>query len=233
MPTHHFLIGGGGYYGPQGGPNRMLMEVLRTTGKKHPKVCLIPTATGDQMGKFLEFADIINRIGGHPNFLMLYHVPTRDLEDWVMDFDAFFISGGNTRNLIAIWREWELDRMLIKAMQKGAVVSGASAGANCWYEESSSDFIPGEYNPLKGLGLLKGSYCPHYGDEKNRRESYMTMVKEGRLKDGYACTDRAALHYVDGEMKEALVEWDQAGAYRVERAADGGVTETKLAARTV
>src|SRR5471032_2667953 len=138
-----------------------------------------------------------------------------------MEFDAVYISGGNTRNLIALWREWELDRILVKAWKTGLVLSGASAGANCWFEQSSSDFIPGEYNPLAGLGVLKGSFCPHYSNEKDRRESYLSMVASGALSPGYAASDRAAIHYVDGEMSEALVEWEEAAAYRVERTADG------------
>ena len=233
MPSHLFAIGGGGTSGPKGGPNRMLMEVLKTTGKRFPKICLIPTATGDSRETIFEFIEAFHRIGAHANYLSLYSVPTRDLDSFVMDFDAVYINGGNTRNLIALWREWELDRILIKAWKAGLVLSGASAGANCWFEQSSSDFIPGEYNPLAGLGLLKGSFCPHYSNEKNRRESYLEMVANGALRPGYACSDRAAIHYVDGEMREALIEWEEAAAFRVDRGADGTAVETRLPTRTV
>ena len=232
MPSHLFAIGGGGYYGPQGGPNRMLLEVLRTTGKRFPRICLVPTAGGDNREAIHTFVEMLNRMGAHPNYLALYGIPTRDLEDWVMDFDAFYISGGNTRNLLALWREWELDKILIKAWKAGVVISGSSAGANCWYEQSNSDFIPGEFNPLNGLGVLPGSCCPHYSDEKSRRQSYLDMVAQGRIVAGYGLSDRAALHYADGELKEALIEWEEAGVYRVER--DGNLArETRLPARVV
>jgi len=125
MPAHLFTIGGCGYYGPKGGPNRMLLEVLKTTGKRFPKVCLVPTAGGDKPESVNEFVQVINRMGAHPNFLSLYAVPTRDLESWLMDFDAVYVSGGNTRNLLALWREWQLDTLLVKAMKAGVVVSGA------------------------------------------------------------------------------------------------------------
>jgi dipeptidase E len=233
MTSHLFTLGGGGYYGPHGGPNRMLLEILRTTGKKHPKVCLIPTASGDRPESFAEFASVMNRMRAHPNFLALYNVPTSDLESWVLDFDAVYIGGGNTRNLMALWREWELDRILIKAMKQGVVVAGGSAGANCWFEQSNSDFIPGEFNPLKGFGLLKGSVCPHYSEEKGRAQSYAAMVKDGRLMNGFGISDRAALHFENYELKEALVEWEEAGVYRVERTAGGELVTTKLVARTV
>jgi peptidase E len=233
MASHLFAIGGGGYYGPQGGPNRMILEILRTTGKRYPKICLVPTAQGDKPDSINEFVHVMNRMGAHPNFLALQAVPTKDLEPWLMDFDAVFVGGGNTRNLVALWKEWELDRILVKAWREGVVISGASAGANCWFEQSSSDFIPGEFNPLKGLGVLKGSFCPHYADEKGRRQSYLDMVKEGQLLAGFAASDRAAAHYVDGVFHEALIEWDQAGVYQVKREAGGQVSETKLPARVV
>jgi dipeptidase E len=233
MAAHLFAIGGGGWNGPQGGPNRLLLEVLRTTGKKHPKVCLIHTASREQPETFLAFADLLNSVAAHPNYLSLYRTPTSDLAGWVMEFDAVYISGGNTRNLLALWKAWDLDRILIDALGRGLVIAGASAGANCWFEQSSSDFIAGELNPIAGLGLLAGSFCPHYITSPGRRESYLAMVGDGRLRAGYAATDRAALHYVDGALHEALVEWDEAGVYRVERAADGQVRDVKLPARVV
>jgi len=233
MTSHLFAIGGGGYYGPQGGPNRMLLEVLRTTGKRFPKICLIPTASGDRPESILEFTQVFNRMPAHPNYLSLYAVPTRDIESFVMDFDAVFVSGGNTKNLMALWREWELDRILAKAWRAGVVISGTSAGANCWFEQSSSDYIPGEFNPIAGFGMMKGSCCPHYSDDKGRRASYIDMVKSQRIGSGYGISDRAAVHYVDGQMTEALVEHDLASVCHLHREADGSVSETRLPARNV
>lgn len=233
MDSHLFAIGGGGYYGPKGGHNKILLEVLKTTKKRFPKICLIPTASGDRPDGIQNFIEVINKMGAHPNYLSLYAIPTRDLESWLLDFDVIYISGGNTKNLIALWREWDLDKILIKALHAGVVISGASAGANCWFEESSSDFIPGEFNPLQGLGLLNGSFCPHYSDEKGRRESYLEMVKNDKLKSGYAVSDRAALHFVNENLQEVLAEWDLASAFQITKEKDGSITEKKLEARIV
>ena len=233
MTSHLFAIGGGGYYGPYGGPNRMMLEVLKTTGKKYPKICLIPTASGDRIEAINDFLHAMHRMTAHPNYLSLYAVPTRDIESYIHDFDAIYISGGNTRNLLALWKEWNLDQILLKAWKAGVVISGASAGANCWFEQSSSDFIPGEFNPIDGLGVFKGSFCPHYGEEKNRRGSYLEMVQSGKLKPGYAVSDRAAVHYVEGDFKEALIEWENAGVYEVKPTTGGAAHEQKLPARVV
>ncbi|MFH1378608.1 MAG: peptidase E [Planctomycetota bacterium] len=233
MASQLLTIGGGGYYGPEGGPNRMMLYFLSLTGKKHPRVCLIPTATADRAESILTFVQCYNHIAAHPDYLSLYHVPCRDIETWLNDFDAVYISGGNTRNLLALWKAWDLDQMLIRFMKSGRIVAGESAGANCWFETSNSDYIPSEYNPHPGLGLLKGSVCPHYADKNGRRASFLNMVKTGAAPAGYGISDRAALHFIDGQLNEALIEWPDAGVYKVERTADGEVSETKLDARIV
>lgn len=233
MPTHLFAIGGGGYCGPQGGASRLLLEILRTTGKKFPKVCLIPTATGDKPETIHAFVEAFNHMGAHPNYLSLYHLPTKDLEDWVLDFDAIYTAGGNTKNLLALWKAWRLDTLLLQAWRRGVVISGASTGAICRFEQCSSDFIPGEFNPFEGLGTLKGSCCPHFEPASARRASYLEMVQDGRLRPGYGVPDRAALHYVDGELAETPIEPDAAGVYRVEPGPAGTPRETRLPSRTV
>ncbi|MCZ7644852.1 MAG: peptidase E [Planctomycetota bacterium] len=233
MASQIFAMGGGGFTGPRGGPSAMFRHILAATGKKYPKVCLVPTATGDKRETVADFVYGMNRLRAHPNFLSLYSVPTPDLEDWIMDFDAVYVSGGNTRNLLALWKAWGLDAVLKQACARGVILFGGSAGAICWFEQGNSDFIADEFNPLDALGWLPGSLCPHYGDEKDRRASYQGMVADGRLKPGYALSDRAVLHYVDGKLHEALLEWEEAGAYRVERGPDGTAVETKLPARLV
>lgn len=233
MTSHLFAMGGGGFTGPKGGPSPMFKYILSHTGKKHPKVCLIPTATGDKRDTVTDFVYGMNRLQAHGNFLSLYSVPTPDLEDWIMDFDAVYVSGGNTLNLLALWKAWKLDQALKKAWQQGVVLFGGSAGAICWFEQGNSDFIADQFNPLDGLGWLPGSVCPHYGEEKGRRASYQGMVKEGRLKNGYGLSDRGVLHYVDGKLHEPLIEWEEAGVYRVEKTGPGEVVETKMAARLI
>lgn len=231
MSAHLFAFGGGGFYGPRGGPSLLLKEVLLSTQKKYPRICLIPTAGGDKPETFQSFSEVIYKLGATANYLSLYAVPTSNIEDWLSQFDAVYISGGNTRNLLALWREWQLDQIIIRAMQRGLVVSGASAGANCWFQESSSDFIPGEFNPLNGLGYLSGSFCPHFSDEKGRRLSYINMIQNSQLKDGYGVSDRAGLHFIDCKLNEVLLEWDQASAYFVKRNVSGDVTQTQLSGR--
>lgn len=233
MTSHLFAMGGGSYVGPNGGPSPMFRHILSHTGKKHPKVCYIPTASADKRDSVTDFVYGMNRLRAHPNFLSLYSTPSADLESWIMEFDAVFVAGGNTRNLLALWREWKLDVALKNAWQRGVVMFGGSAGAICWYEQGNSDFIADQLNPIDALGWLPGSVCPHYGDEKARRQSYHAMVADGRLKPGYGLSDRGVLHYVDGKLHEPLIEHPDFGVFQVDRTADGKAVETKLNARLI
>ena len=120
-----------------------------------------------------------------------------------------------------------------RALEEGVVLGGASAGGICWFEQGSTDSWHGEdFSAIDALGWLKGSFCPHYKDDNRRRPSYMNMVEDGRLKDGYAATDFAALHFVDGELSRVLTTGDDARVCRVEQK-DGEAVETDLEAEAL
>jgi peptidase E len=99
--------------------------------------------------------------------------------------------GRNTRRMLALWREWGLDSILQKAYDQGVVLAGISAGATCWFEECSTDSVPGTLGVLAALGILKGSFCPHYDGEPGRRPSLHRFHLNGRIKPGYAADDSA------------------------------------------
>lgn len=228
MHTNILAIGGGGYCGPIGGPSPIIRYFLDLTKKKYPKVCFLPTAAADSHESVSAFIDAMNRMQAHPNYLQLFHPPTSDIESFVMDFDAVYVSGGHTKNMLALWREWSLDKILIKAWRKGIVMGGASAGAICWFEQGCTDSITEGFDPLlNGLGILKGSFGPHYGHQRGRwRKEYMEMVRTGKLTAGYGVTDRAALHYVDGKLAHIVAESEDAAVYRIKKEKNGEVSES-------
>ncbi len=131
------------------------------------------------------------------------------------------MGGGNTRSLLALWREWGLDDILRRASAAGIVLAGVSAGANCWFEQCTTDSVPGELTVLACLGLLKGSFTPHYDSEPQRRPSLHRLLQAGAIRPGYAANDGAAIHFSDGQVFRAVRSRPNARAYRVwrERAA--------------
>jgi dipeptidase E len=135
-------------------------------------------------------------------------------------------------SLLAVWRAHGFDRVLAEAWHAGVVLAGISAGMNCWFEQSTTDsFAPGEIAALDdGLGLLRGSACPHFDGEPQRRPAYRRLVSEGVLRDGWAADDGAALVFSGAALGDVVASRPDAAAYRVERTADG-VSERRLDAR--
>ena len=136
---------------------------------------------------------------------------------FVLEQDAIFVGGGNTRSMLAVWREWELDRHLRAAWEKGIVLGGASAGSICWFEHGLTDSVAGPLTAMPCLGFLPGSNCPHYDSEPLRRPTFRKLIASGNLPDGVAADDGVGLHYVDGRLARVVSSRPRAKGYRVTR----------------
>lgn len=226
MPGQIVAIGGGGCSTEP--PDALLDRyVLGLAGRENPRVLFIPTASGDSQDYIVRFYSAFTEHPCRPGFLSLLRPPTADLRSLVLEQDVVYVGGGNTKNLVALWREWELDGILREGWEQGMVLAGVSAGAICWYEEGITDSIPGALTPLKCLGFLKGSCCPHFDGEPERRPSFHRLLSEGRIGPGYAADDGAALHYSGTELVRCVASRPNARVYRLERD-ETGVRETPL-----
>ena len=203
--------------------------ILSLTGKPKPKVCFVPTASGDSAEYALKFYRAFPAARAEASHLSLFKRTAQDLREFVLAQDVIYVGGGSTANLLAVWRAHGLDKILREAWDNGVVLCGVSAGAICWFESGSTDSF-GPLAPLEnGLGFLPGSFCPHYDGEALRRSTYHRFIADG-LPDGYAADDGAALHFVGTALVEAVSSRPAALAYRVERQ-ENGVSETPLATR--
>lgn len=216
-------MGGGGFSME---PENPLLDlyILGQSDKQKPKVCFVPTASGDADNYIERF---YKGFEGHeciPSHLSLFRPPTRDLEAYVMEKDIIYVGGGNTKNLLALWKEWGLDTILRKAWQEGIIMAGVSAGSICWFEEGVTDSFGDGLEPLKSLGFLKGSNCPHYDGEDERRPAYEQFVGSGRISSGFGADDSAALHFIDEELVRAVSSRPEARAYHV-KLEDGKLKE--------
>ncbi len=227
-------MGGGGFSMEPDNP--LLDEFLLSLSRRQPaRICFIPTASGDSANYITRF---YRAFAGRaiPTDLTLFGGPlerrpasTADLEGFLAEQDIVYVGGGNTANLLAIWRTHGIDVLLKNALNNGIVLAGLSAGMICWFEGGVSDSF-GKLQALRdGLGLLKGSACPHYDGEPERRPTYHRLISE-RLAGGYAVDDGAALHFRGQELIEAVASRGDAGAYRV-GLIDGRLAETRLTVR--
>ena len=198
-------------------PENPLLDqyVLAQTKKKKPRVCFVGTAGGDSQGYIDRFYEAFKKLDCEPSHLSLFQGPVGSLESYVMAKDVIYVGGGNTRNLLVLWREWGLDKILRKAWENGIVLAGISAGSICWFDEGVTDSVPGELTSLKCLGLLSGSNCPHYDGEAQRRPSYHALMTAGKIGEGYACDDGVALHYTGDKLTHVISSRPNAKAYRL------------------
>lgn len=214
-------------------PDNPLLDdfVLSLSPRTPARVCFVPTASADAAPYIAKF---YRAFSGRclPSDLTLFDPPalprrpssSRELPDFVAQQDVFYVGGGNTLHLLALWRAHGLDQLLREAWARGAVLSGVSAGMICWFSASMTDSYGGVAPLLDGLGLLDGSACPHYDGEIARRPAYHRALLEG-LPGGYAADDGAALHFAGTNLVEAVSSRPKAQVYRVEAQGDQIVEE--------
>lgn len=201
--------------------------VLARTGKRRPRVCFIPTACGDNAATIRRIEGTIKRLGGRPTTLALFAAPTEDFTRLLCRQDLIFVGGGNTYNMLALWRLWKLDDAVRRAYERGVILSGSSAGGLCWFAAGLTDSFPGRFDRMSCLGWLRGSFCPHFDTERGRQNIYRRLIKSGRLPAGYAVDDAVALEFVDERLERAVSSRRNAGAIHLRRR-DGRLVETAL-----
>jgi dipeptidase E len=199
--------------------------VVALTEKERPRICCVATAMGDTPESFVRFYE---RWAGSGELLHVrfFPWPPQGLRGLVLSQDVIVVGGGNTANMLAIWRLHGFDEILREAWEQGVVLTGGSAGMICWFEACVTDSFGPQLEGLKdGLGFLSGSACPHYDGEELRRPTYRRLVDDG-FPPGVATDNGVALRYDGTELVEVVSVRPGAQAYRVEPG-----SETPLSAR--
>ena len=181
--------------------------VAELTGKPDPKICFVPTATGDNPSSIARWYSICEDLPLRAYVLRSFINSTsspKTFEEIIMSMDAIVVSGGNTLNMLAIWKAHGIDTLLRKAYENGIILAGGSAGSLCWFTGGSTDSRPKALSIVEGLSLLDFSHSPHYLKEPARRPLYHQLILNNKLKPGYACDDMAGLLFVNGKLKKSV-----------------------------
>lgn len=210
-PTHDFILG--------------------LTGKRRPRVLFVGTATGDDASYIVSFYATYDSDRCAPHHLPLFHRTVDDLASYVRGFDVIHVGGGNTANMLDVWKRQGLDTILREMWQdpsSNVVFTGGSAGGICWFEGGTTD----SYGPTlqvlpEGLGLVPGSFCPHYDAEDQRQPLFHAALLSGELGTGYAVGNLQSVHFENGVFQAAISPVEGGLALRVE-AIDGRIVETPL-----
>ena len=209
-------MGGGGFSMEPRSP-RLDRWLLSLTRRKRPRVLFVPTASGDAPGYIARFHRAFAKHDCEPSHLALFNRSVRDLRRFVLRQHIVYVGGGNSANMLAVWRVHGLDAILREAWENGIVLCGVSAGANCWFESSLTDSFGRPVRPLHdGLGLLPGSFCPHYDGERDRRAAYRRFVGRGELPAGWAAEDSVAVLFEDASIAGIVTSRPGRSAARVE-----------------
>jgi dipeptidase E len=238
MTSKLIAIGGGGFLME---PENPLLDLycLSCTGKTIPKVCFIPTASGDSEEFLTRFYTAFARYPCEPSHLAFFRkpragaIPLEDIERNLLSQDLIYVGGGNTRAMLAVWLEWKIDEILKKAWHSGILLAGMSAGAICWFESGGSDSsstLIDTLSPLLGLGFIHGSCTPHYDGEPHRRPEAQRLIASGELPPGIGIDDGSAVLFEGQKIVEVVASRAGANAYRV-KLESGQIIEELLEAK--
>jgi dipeptidase E len=195
-------------------------HVAGLAGGGRLRICFVPTAVAESSDSIDVF--LASPWGRHGELSVVHFFPwpRPDLREHILEQDVVVVSGGNTANMLAIWRVHGFDATLREAWQAGVVLTGGSAGMICWFEAGVTDsFGPQLEGMADGLAFLPGSACPHYDGEAERRPRYRELIASG-FPGGIAAEDGVGLHYVGTELVEAVTCRPGAAAYRVTAAGE-------------
>jgi dipeptidase E len=228
-PRQILAMGGGGFSMEAG--NGLLDEhALALTGVECPRVCFLPTASGDADHYIVRFYRAFPAGRCRPSHISLFRRDggASDLAAHLRGQDLVYVGGGSVVSLLGTWHAHGLDAMLRAAWEAGVVMAGLSAGSLCWFEQGVTAFH-GESAPVRGMGFLPHSNAVHYDDKPERRAAYRAAVADG-MPSGYGTGDGAALHFVGTDLAEVVASRAGARAYHV-APAGAEVTETERATR--
>jgi len=205
MHSKNIVAIGGGGFGRSLGSLEIEKYIVSLTCKKRPKVCFIPTASGDNSLYKLNFYRAFSKldcITSHIDFFSR----TENLEEKVLTQDIIYVGGGNTKSMLAVWKEWNLHIILNNAYKKGIIMSGVSAGAICWFDKGITDSFAKELTIMNCLGIVEGIACPHF-DEEKEREPYVKDIISKEIIQSCICIEGGCALHIKNDSEYISVDF--------------------------
>lgn len=209
-------MGGGGFTMEPDNPALDDFALSLASGGSLPRICLLPTASGDGEMQIRQFHATFGARACEPMHISLFRLGSRPipLRETLLEQDIIYVGGGSMLGLLAVWRALGLDVILREAWESGVVLAGLSAGAMCWFEWGITKSL-GHPAPSPGLGFLPGSMSVHMDGEPARLPVYRAAVADGSLPPGYAADDGVALLFRGNELEDVVTSRPGRRALRV------------------
>ena len=213
MKKQIIAIGGGGF-GRNPGEGVIEKYILDQANKKSPNICFIPTATGDNEAYKVNYYATFSKLECKPTHLDFFK-RTPDLKSLIQAQDVIFVGGGNTKSMLAVWKDWQLNEILREAYEAGVIMCGVSAGAICWFDRGVTDSWSKELKIMDCLGFVTGVCCPHYDEEPERKPFVSKSLSSNDMDSCYSVDGGCALHMIDGEPLKSIVFKKKKNAFLV------------------
>tara|TARA_A100001011_G_scaffold377604_1_gene441463 strand:+ start:4207 stop:4908 length:702 start_codon:yes stop_codon:yes gene_type:complete len=222
---HIIAIGGGGF---GRNPNEPIIEnyILNLSDSQRPNITFFPTASAENSDYIVNFYTAFSSLNCNAKHVSLFK-NTPNLESIISDSDIIYIGGGNTKSMLAVFKEWGLDKLLLKAYKDGKILAGVSAGAICWFDQGITDSWEDGLRVLDCMQILKGVCCPHYDGEVDRKPSVEKFLKSNEIDACFCIEDGAAIHYQNNRFKTVVAFYQNKNAYEV-KLNRGLIKETPL-----
>ena len=215
-------------------PSPIDAHLLRLTDKTKPRICFLPTPSGDLPEHIEKFYSAFSGPTCEPTHLSFFRKPTSGsvplttFRDHLLTQDAIYVGGGNTKSALGVWREWAAGAVFAEAYAAGILLAGMSAGAMCWFEAGLTDSYWGAgYQPLPCLGLLPGGCGVHYHSDPERASRLHAAVATSAVPPSIAIDDFAAVLFENESVSNAFSWRAEASVFRVVPN-DGRAVETAL-----
>jgi len=209
--------------------------VAELTGLPKPKICYLPTASADNVYNINYWYDACHDLPVEPYVMRVWvssNEDTRTFDEILLGMDAIVVGGGNTLNMMAIWKAQGIDTVLHKCLQKGIILAGGSAGSICWFNNGISDSRPKELSVVNGLSFLDFSSCPHYSEGGQRKDLYHKKMLDGVINPGYGSDYYAGILFKNGRFVKAVSVNAKNNSWFVS-VQDGKIVEQKLESEIV
>lgn len=231
MARRRLLALGGHDFDRRAGNGAICDLIVELADSPRPRVCLLPTASGDPHEQIVRFRRAFAERDCVPEVISLFRLGENpvDLREELLSQDVIYAGGGSLLNLVAVWRAHGLDAILRECWREGILICGQSAGAMVWFQGGITS-SQGDPDVADGLGLLPGSACVHYLTEPVRRRRFLRAIGSGELEPGVGLEDQTGALFEDTELAETISARDGAAVWEV--SADGrGAREIEMPSR--
>jgi peptidase E len=209
---------------------KFISYIITLTGKENPKICFLPTATGDRDSYIVKWYDLCKDLPMAPYVQKMFinsSSTSKSFEETLLSMDAIVVGGGNTLNMLAIWKAQGVDTILQKAYNKGIILAGGSAGGMCWFNTTYTDSRPQKLSKIECLNFINASFCPHYNSEESRRPTYHKSILTKDQLPGYACDEDAGILFINEKPVKSVATNEKDKSYFV-TLKDGKIVEEKM-----